>query len=355
MNYYVSMPGNCWKNAIVIPRFVLDEHLRLVSAKQLKALLFIFSSNAENVSSEKLALFIGCQAEEIDDIMEYWIATGIINRDCSVSQPLLSQLNNFSKEENEKEEEIPQKVTVKITGTNEENMVATKVMDAPRLSPKDVVARANEDKGVAGLLKESQSILCRTISHSEQEMLVNMIDYYGLKPEVVLMILDYSKEAGKANTRYISALAKNWGDEGIDTVAKAAEKLDEIAVNDNRWNEICEIAELQKKHPTPKQREFVNCWLGEWCFSLELVGKAFELAKDNEVKKTFPYVNKILSSWFEKGIKTLSDIADEEEKHSSQQQQPSKKYQKGKLLSPSTYDIDQIEEESFAETLNFGG
>lgn len=353
MNYYVSMPGNCWKNAVVIPRFILEDHLRLVTAKQLKALLYIFSSNAENVSSEKLALFVGCDIEEIDDIMEYWVTTGIINRDGTYSQPVMIPAPQKD-EKRRDDEKQPKKVKMKMTGASEETAVATRVLDAPRLSPKDVVTRANEDKGVAGLLKESQNVLCRTISHSEQEMLVNMIDYYGLKPEVVLMILDYAKSVGKANTRYISAVAKNWGDEEIDTVAKAAEKLDEIAVNDKRWNEICEIAELPKKHPTAKQSEFVEKWLVEWGFSLEMLSKAFEMAKDNEVKKAFPYVNKILLSWFEKGIKSLSDIVSDEEKYASKQEKKVKS-QKGRITSEPTYDIDEIDKDSFLETLNFGG
>lgn len=353
MNYYVSMPGNCWKNAVVIPRFILDDHLRLVTSKQLKALLYIFSSNAENVSSNKLALFVGCDIEEIDDIMEYWVATGIINRDGTYSVPAMTTAP--PKDDKPMAEKEPtKKVTMKMTGVSEKTAVATRVLEAPRLSPKDVVARANEDKGVAGLLMESQNVLCRTISHSEQEMLVNMIDYYGLKPEVVLMILDYAKSVGKANTRYISAVAKNWGDEGIDTVAKAGEKLDEIAANDKRWNEICEIAELPKKHPTAKQSEYAKKWLGGWGFSLELISKCFEMAKDNEVKKTFPYVDKILETWFEKGIKSLADIALDEEKHASKQERKGKN-QKGRISSQPTYDIDKIEEDSFLETLNFGG
>ena len=69
--------------------------------------------------------------------------------------------------------------------------------------------------------------IIRTISHSESEMLVNMVNFYGMKTEIVLMILEYCRSLKEKNknraigTAYILKIAQNWMDEGIETVAQA--------------------------------------------------------------------------------------------------------------------------------------
>ena len=72
------------------------------------------------------------------------------------------------------------------------------------------------------LLRTAQEVLGKTLSHANQEMILNMVTYYGLPEEVVLTILSYyksEKEKGRAiGAAYISAMAKNWADEGITTL-----------------------------------------------------------------------------------------------------------------------------------------
>ena len=69
------------------------------------------------------------------------------------------------------------------------------------------------------LVNEAQKVLGRTISLAEQAIIINMVNYYELKPEVVLMILEYyknEKQKGMSiSFSYINAIAKNWSDEGI--------------------------------------------------------------------------------------------------------------------------------------------
>lgn len=345
MNYALSTARGLWNNTVAVPKIILEQHLKFASARQLKALLYMLSSGEETVSSGELASFLCCEAEELEDIMEYWFACGVVSRD---------QQTHMLAEQQKPEPSGGLRLKLELPELPAEPLKITKVMSVPRLSPKDVVNRGNEDASIAGLLREGQSVLCRTISHSEQEMLINMVDYYGLRPEVILMILAYAKGVGKANTRYILSMAKNWGDEGIDSVARAEQKLEEIALCDERWKTVCAIAELPMKTPTAKQRECTDRWLTQWGFCADLVGRAFDIAKDNEIKKTFPYVNKILQNWHENGIKTLSDLAKSEERQEKKTPATSSGG-KGRITSEASYDIHQIEAESFAETLKFGG
>lgn len=344
MNYALSAARSLWSNTVAVPKLILEQHLKFASARQLKALLYLLNSQAESVPAGELAVFLCCTEEEVTDLMEYWFASGIISRDSQAAPKEPPAFVESYQKQIHLKLEVPAQA--------EQPPKATKVLEAPRLTPRDIVNRGNEDTKIAGLLVEAQSVLCRTISHGEQELLVNMVDYYGLKPEVVLMILAFAKSTGKVNVRYISAMAKNWSDEGIDSVEQAEQKLEEISRCSAQWKTVCALAELPQKTPTPKQMELTDCWMNQWGFSAEVVGRAFEIAKDNEIKKTFPYVNRILENWHKDGIRTLSDLARSEEK---EPKRPSHAGGKGRITSEASYDIREIEDESIAETLKFGG
>lgn len=81
-------------------------------------------------------------------------------------------------------------------------------------------------------LRHAQEVMGKSLSHVEQELIVNMVTYYGLPCDIVLMILQFyknEKESGKAiGTAYIAAMAKNWSEEGIVTLDDAEEKLHDI-------------------------------------------------------------------------------------------------------------------------------
>lgn len=51
-----------------------------------------------------------------------------------------------------------------------------------------------------------------TLSHCEMEMTVNLVSFYGMLPEVVLMLIAYCKGAKEAGRRigsaYLYAIAK---------------------------------------------------------------------------------------------------------------------------------------------------
>lgn len=69
-----------------------------------------------------------------------------------------------------------------------------------------------DSEKLKNLVNEAQKVLGRTISLAEQAIIINMVNYYELKPEVVLMILEYyknEKQKGMSiSFSYINAMAK---------------------------------------------------------------------------------------------------------------------------------------------------
>lgn len=321
MNYSVMPFAAVWKNGIFnLPTDIVDKYLKMASEYQLKALLYIIRHEGR-ADSASVAKALGQTVGDIESIMEFWLSEGVVVADgCEIAPS-------------------PAPVTEPAEEKAEKTVPKHEMLAAPRLSPKDVAAFAAADQSISFLLSDAQRVLGRTISHAEQEMLVNMVQYYGLKVEVILMILEFyrsEKQRGKAiGISYVNAMAKNWADEGINSITEAEAKLQDIARSDRLWNEIVAITGIRHRRPTAKQREMVDDWFKD--FDVAMITLAADIMKENTAEPSLAYVNKIIKQWKKKNITSPAQVKAEQEAF-----EKSKSDKKSdKLKRKPTYDMDE--------------
>ena len=222
-----------------------------------------------------------------------------------------------------------------------EKKVVKESLSAPRLTPADIINAQRDSSDIAFLLTEAQVILGRTISHAEQEMLVNMVNYYGLRAEVIMMILEFyrsEKERGKSiGISYVNAMAKNWAEEGIDSVADAEAKLQDIAKSDRLWNEIIAITGIRHKRPTAKQREMIKDWFAD--FDITMITLAADIMKENIPEPKLAYMNTIIKKWRKSGITSPSQVKAEQEAYAKSKGEKND----DRLQSKPTYDLNEYD------------
>lgn len=332
MDYRVSPFGDIWKNGIFnVPNELVDRYIKMASEYQLKALLFILRNGGCSDSSS-IARALGQTASDIDELLEFWVNEGVIvaNGQEAVTKAPVEQSPD------KKETEKP---------------AVKEVISAPRLTPKDIVAYLRDDENLRFLLSDAQRVLGRTISHSEQEMLVNMVIYYGLKVEVVLMILEFyrsEKEKGKTiGISYINSMAKNWAEEGISSIADAEQKLQDIARGNRLWNEVVAITGIRHRQPTAKQREMVDIWFKD--FDIAMITLAADIMKENTPQPTLAYVNKILKEWKKKGISSPAQVQAEQEAFAKSREDKQGK-KADRLKGKPSYDLEQIKRDAMDNT-----
>lgn len=318
MNYQIAPFGSIWSNGIFnVPADLVDKYLKIASEYQLKALLFILR-NGGQASSSQIAKALGQTAGDIDDLLELWTEEGILSADGQA---------------------VVLKTEMKPIEPKTEKKVVKESLSAPRLTPADIINAQRDSSDIAFLLTEAQVILGRTISHAEQEMLVNMVNYYGLKAEVIMMILEFyrsEKERGKSiGISYVNAMAKNWAEEGIDSVADAEAKLQDIAKSDRLWNEIIAITGIRHKRPTAKQREMIKEWFSD--FDITMITLAADIMKENIPEPKLAYMNTIIKKWRKSGITSPSQVKAEQEAYAKSKSEK----KDDRLQSKPTYDLDE--------------
>lgn len=342
MEYQILPIGDLWKSGMFsVPQAVAEKYLKLASEYQLKALLIILSS-AGISTDEEISKRLGITVSDVRSIMEFWEAEGVV---CpSEEKSAASSKGEQRPAETEQKREVKKSLPVK------EKKQEIKI-SAPSLSPKDIACLAGENPEIAELLNEAQEAYGRTISPGEQEMIVNLVTFYGLGYGAVLMLLGYcrrEREAGRAiSAGYFYKIAERWLDEGITTVEEAEEKIRVLEQGGRLWQTIKERAQISKKAPTVSQMEMINQWKSD--FSMEMIELAIDEMKENIDNPNLRYVDKILKNWKKAGIKTPAQYKKSLEEYKKKKEE-AENAKSGKISRAPTYDLKDKRKKDLSNT-----
>ncbi len=313
MSYRVAPTGAFWQGGVFcVPSEIAEKQLKFADGNQLKVLLLLLSKGG--VADEAaLSRQLGLSEDKVSECLEYWLEEGILVND---------------------EEQPVSENTAEAADSNK----SFETLPMPTLSPRDIVAMCSENAELADLLRSAEQILASSLSASMQSNLVNMVTYYGLPVPVVITLLEYYKkerDAGKSiSTRNLQALAKDWANDGVDTLAQAAAKLQELESCEELWSEVIALCQLDFRKPTAVQKKMLLRWRKD--FAKDMIFFACNTMKKYTEKEqqSLKVVDNILKEWQRKGFKTPEDV----------KAQPKAEEKKGnKLKSKPSFDIEEIQ------------
>ncbi|MBO4383566.1 MAG: DnaD domain protein, partial [Clostridia bacterium] len=183
------------------------------------------------------------------------------------------------------------------------------LLDIPDIKPtyETVAARLLEDETLKAMFQEVQALMGRTIGYSDQAQFIMMHDAYGLPPEVILTIVEYSMKRGKG-VAYMCKVGKNWAEEGICTLEDAMDKLEQLARTDRAWTEFTSQFSTKPPKQTDARLALVRKWRFTYGQSAELIYYADETTVEAIDKVNFNYMDKMLTRWNEENLRTPQDV-----------------------------------------------
>lgn len=267
-----------------VPSQVVDNNLKLASASQLKTLLWIFRHASEPIDPAVISKEINYAESDVCDALVVLCEWGVINSDSTpVARIPLPEAPSDAP--SMKKKDLPELVPVKPTY-------------------EQVAARCTESPEIAHMFSDIEALLGKTLGYDSQCILLMIHDQYGLPVEVIYMLVSYCVSIGKGNLAYISKVGKTWGEKEIDTIERADEQIKALNLCIGVWKEFASLAGIQNPRPTASQSAYLNTWSVELKFSVDMIYLAYEETLDRSGKISFAYMNKVLMSWHEKGLKT---------------------------------------------------
>ena len=282
-----------YKRFFNVPCALIDNYIKLADGPALKLLLYLLSSENPQTESDILA-YTGLTSEQIKEAVMFWSDLGVISDGEIIPAPEPIAAPSPSEPSNKPE--------------------AAKVVHA-MFQPKDVADRLENSPDLKELFHEAELTLGRLLKHADHETLLSLYDYYGFDEQSIVLILGYCYDLGKTSARYFETVAKNLFEKGITDFRDIENEFERLKELHSYEKSVQSALSLDVKL-SPKQVDYALSWK-EMDFGIDLIRLARDRCVDSTNKVSFPYIDKILRSWKEKGIDSV-EAANAEKKPDKQ-------------------------------------
>lgn len=184
--------------------------------------------------------------------------------------------------------------------------------EPPEYTARDIVSRS--DAAFTALVAEAQRVLGHALSTPDLKKLFSIYDYLALPAEVIMQLLHYcvSSAGGRLpSMRYIENEAYAWANREILTLEQAETYINEQARRREESSAVAALLDIRGREPTASESKYIQAWLSAG-FSRELIALAYDRTVTNTGARKWGYMNKILLSWQEKGLKTPAEVAEKD-------------------------------------------
>ena len=282
-----------YSNNFALPQNIINDDFHKLSSIDLKVILLIFKNSNKHYSINLLSNLLNEDETEVKKSLNNWITKGIL--------------------------------TEASTGT----IPADAVVLSKFTQPHTTTIKSAQSAELSFLLESMESKLKRPITSVEHKSIIHILEYIKSPADVIMMAIEYCVSVDKVNARYIEKVCASWADNGITTHELAEQYFTLMKSSKTNEDTIKKVFGIQDRNLIDSEREHISRWFNEFKFSIEIIKLAYEKTVGAINKLSFPYLNKILLSWSEKGYKTLEEITGTEYA----------KVQKEKT----SYDIDDID------------
>lgn len=271
MNYQLNLEG--WGSILAFPAIAAEE-ISLIPDNALKVLLLLLS-RPEMKSGEDIEKALNMKPEQVEEALTFWVKKGVLAK------------------QTQKKASIKKPTADSITSEELAEM------------------RTNNEKA-SSLFSGVEQLYGRPLNSLERRVILYILQYTLLPPDVILMIVDYCLREGKASPQYIQKISEDWAKQEINTHQKAEEKINNLLEQNEHERLVKNCFGIHNRKLSTKESGYISKWMQEYKLSIPLIQLAYERCVDSTGELSFPYINKVLSSWHKKGFVSPKDVNENE-------------------------------------------
>jgi len=363
-------------NSTVVSNRFIDVYMPRANGSYVKIYLYLLrciSDASTNMSLDLIADRLDETEKDIMRALKYWEDTGIL----TVSRSLSGQITNVTlldlednmvaqdtsdtsrftlkqgtvSQSRDKTLYPTQSSIIPLFTDNEpaHKLPAPAAQVVPEPRPTYTAAQVRQltaSDEIKWLLPQLEQLLQRPVKPSEIQLILYFYESLGFSTDLILYLYDYCISRGKKSNAYIEKVALSWATEGISSAEEARAAID--AYNENH-STVMKAFGLNRA-PVPAELNYLNRWFDEMGFSSDMVAEACNRTVLSINKPDFKYADRILTSWYEQKVKTLSDLQGYDRGHTkptsprSQQIQPTGSFNRFSQRKYSEDDFVSIEQ-----------
>lgn len=170
------------------------------------------------------------------------------------------------------------------------------------------VAADIRDMGLQNVISECARLMNKAaVSTNEIKKIAALRTQYALSDEYILTLAAYLSGKGKLTTpRLVDEALKLVGKE-IDTVEALEAHINICESENGIIGELKNALGIQGRNLSLKEKEYITKWGKVYGYFTEIVQYAHDICVDNTGRRYFPYIDKVLTVWYESGCRTMSE------------------------------------------------
>ncbi len=283
----------------LISNVFLDEYMPAANGEYVKVYLYLLrclESNTRELSIPVIADKFDYTENDVHRALKYWEKLKLLTLEYDTSKALtgIRLVKDYPQEEKDAPVPIPKETSVR-----------------PPLSP-DTAPLSQEE--LKQLVFVCEQYLGKTLSSLEMSRILYFHDSLGFDAELIEYLIEYCVSTRHKSLRYIETVAVSWHKQGYTTVAQAKEQTTTYS---RAYFSILKAFGISGRNPVEIEIAYMNKWMKEYGFSLELISEACSRTMAAIHQSSFEYADKILSNWQKNGVSSLSDLEALDRSHRS--------------------------------------
>ncbi len=278
---------------------------REASAEELRVLLFVIEAGGI-ADTERIARAAGVSAPRVSSSLTLWQEAGVITEVTDAAGGNTAEKTDgtaVAATDSAAAEDMQPAPT--ITQEFERRLRAGEI---PETDGK-TLASDIRDGELSSMIEECTALIGKaTLTRDETARLCALKTQFSLDEEFIL------------------ALAKDISDRGVRlTVTRLVQEADKLIRRDidtpealysyikrrnetGEWErELMRLLGTYGRSFSPSEKKFIGKWCGEFGYGSEIIGEAYDITVMNTGKRSFSYMDKILTRWHDGGAKTVAD------------------------------------------------
>ena len=284
--------------SVPLPIEFINKYMLNANATYVKVYLYGLAKcyeGDEDISAAAIAEALDILETDVSKAWRYWKKVGLVHSEGKgtiVFDPIpMSEA---------KSEAVKEHTPEQAKEDNEKASSMKEISKAMGINPKmkETVATAEQ-------------LLKKTLSQREIMSLYNFMSEYSMTQEMVLVLLEYCVTMDKTHFSYVEKVAEGWHSQGINSLDDATKVLNRL-LKEMRMQKKCKKMFGLERELSQTESNYIARWVSEFSMTEPMIRNAYERTVANTGKIAMPYMNSILKTWYEKGIKTVSQIAEKE-------------------------------------------
>lgn len=296
-----------------VPNRIVDMYLKAPEA-ELRLILFLLRHKNSSFSKQDIISATGEDEERLDKAFRYWCAAGI----------LFKSGNKYIFER------------PKINAA-----------DIIRYSADEIASRIDGDESIRFLYKTAEDSLARPLTTTDASAIISLVDWNGLPADVAALLINYGASEGKGLSR-IQKLGIEWSENGIDSYEKAENYIRAEQAKHDAVQKISRLLGLTHRALTDAEKKSFHKWATEFGYGTDIIKIAYDRTITNTGKYSYRYMDRILTSWSDAGLRSENEIINYEQNSEGGGTKPAKPRKKRHSTQIDQRELDESIQDSWA-------